>query len=270
MKEQYVGDINDYRKYALLRALAGNGEVNIGVCWMLTPSDGKADGNRLGYLRKPAFRMFDPPLFDLLTTVMDAPDQRRLVLIKESGIIPGAIYHNAVLPTPVAERENYFNQALSVLGSCHLIFYDPDNGLDVPSRRKGRAGSNRYIYRDEIARTYAAGHSMLIYQHFPHEEHGSFTKRLGDELANLCDESELWTFTTSHVVFFLVARPEHRQKLGSLAESAALRWPSSFIAGAKISREDQSRDDRKVRPVSVERGRKPPLLSRMLSRLKRL
>ena len=76
MKEQYVGDINDYRKYALLRALAGEGAVKIGVCWMLTPSDGRADGNRLGYLRKPAFSEFDPPLFDLLATVMDAPDQR--------------------------------------------------------------------------------------------------------------------------------------------------------------------------------------------------
>lgn len=167
MKEQYVGDINDYRKYALLRALAGNGEVNIGVCWMLTPSDGRADGNRLGYLRKPAFREFDPPQFDLLATVMDAPDQKRLVLIEESGIILGATYHNAVLPTPVAEREGYFDDALAALGSCHLIFYDPDNGMDVPSKRKGGAGSNRYVFRDELANTYAAEHSMLIYQHFP-------------------------------------------------------------------------------------------------------
>lgn len=77
MKEQYVGDINDYRKYALLRALAGEGTVTIGVCWMLTPSDSSNHGSKLDYLKKPAFREFDPPLFDLLTTVMDAPDQRR-------------------------------------------------------------------------------------------------------------------------------------------------------------------------------------------------
>jgi len=36
MKNQYFGDINDYRKYGLLRCFAEAG-LNIGVCWMLTP-----------------------------------------------------------------------------------------------------------------------------------------------------------------------------------------------------------------------------------------
>ncbi len=50
MKEQYAGDISDYRKYALLRALAGPGGLKPGVCWMLTPPDGRADGNKVGYI----------------------------------------------------------------------------------------------------------------------------------------------------------------------------------------------------------------------------
>jgi len=33
MKEQYVGDVNDYRKYALLRHFAIEGRVRVGVCW---------------------------------------------------------------------------------------------------------------------------------------------------------------------------------------------------------------------------------------------
>lgn len=40
MKHQYIGDINDYRKYALLRTLSADGVNRIGVCWMLTPDDG--------------------------------------------------------------------------------------------------------------------------------------------------------------------------------------------------------------------------------------
>lgn len=36
MKHQYVGDINDYRKYTLLRLLSSGGTNRIGVCWMLT------------------------------------------------------------------------------------------------------------------------------------------------------------------------------------------------------------------------------------------
>ena len=47
MKEQYVGDENDYRKYALLRALAATG-LKLGVCWMLTPPEAW-----LRYARRP-------------------------------------------------------------------------------------------------------------------------------------------------------------------------------------------------------------------------
>ena len=36
MKNQYFGDVNDYRKYGLLRLLGRAGKVKIGVCWMLT------------------------------------------------------------------------------------------------------------------------------------------------------------------------------------------------------------------------------------------
>jgi hypothetical protein len=40
MKNQYFGDINDYRKYGLLRILSDEGSMRTGVCWMLTRDDG--------------------------------------------------------------------------------------------------------------------------------------------------------------------------------------------------------------------------------------
>ena len=46
MKNQYVGDIGDYGKYALLRFLSKQG-YSIGINWYLTPDDNKTDGNRL-------------------------------------------------------------------------------------------------------------------------------------------------------------------------------------------------------------------------------
>lgn len=39
MKNQYFGDINDYRKYGLIRLLTGAGKLKTTVCWMLTPDD---------------------------------------------------------------------------------------------------------------------------------------------------------------------------------------------------------------------------------------
>ena len=67
MKNQYFGDINDYRKYGLIRVLSGCGELSTGVCWMLTPDDGGSDGRKIEYLGKPEkWRLYDPALFDSL------------------------------------------------------------------------------------------------------------------------------------------------------------------------------------------------------------
>src|SRR5476651_118127 len=96
MKEQYVADINDYRKYALLRALAG--ELKLGVCWMITPRDERSDGGKTGYLLEDKrWRSRDPALFDLLKSIVTVSNGSRLQRIEERGAIPGAVFHNEVL-----------------------------------------------------------------------------------------------------------------------------------------------------------------------------
>ncbi len=65
MKNQYFGDINDYRKYGLLRALIKMASCKIAVCWMLTPDDGRPDGQQIKYLQHPKkYWAFDTGLFD--------------------------------------------------------------------------------------------------------------------------------------------------------------------------------------------------------------
>ena len=56
MKDQYFGDINDYRKYGLLRALQSNADGRLLVAWMLTPDDGGRDGGLRSYLEDPQTR----------------------------------------------------------------------------------------------------------------------------------------------------------------------------------------------------------------------
>ena len=57
MKVQYFGDVNDYRKYVLLRLLAKSGEFKIGVCWMLTPADDRTDGKQTSATLREAARL---------------------------------------------------------------------------------------------------------------------------------------------------------------------------------------------------------------------
>jgi hypothetical protein len=52
MKNQYFGDINDYRKYGLLRAWQAAGNGTLLVAWMLTPDDGSRDGGSRSYLTR--------------------------------------------------------------------------------------------------------------------------------------------------------------------------------------------------------------------------
>jgi hypothetical protein len=50
MKNQYIADINDYRKYGLIRTLSDSGKIRVGICWMLTPDDNRTDGQFTNYL----------------------------------------------------------------------------------------------------------------------------------------------------------------------------------------------------------------------------
>ena len=64
VKNQYFGDINDYRKYGILRCILSVTHFRLLVAWMLTPDDGSSDGGFTDYLRKPdIWSHYDPELF---------------------------------------------------------------------------------------------------------------------------------------------------------------------------------------------------------------
>jgi hypothetical protein len=234
VKDQYVGDINDYRKYALLRALSAEGASRIGICWMLTPSDGGMDGGKLGYLRQPErHRHYDPALFDVLNHAASSPDRRRLKTIEDSDAVASAVYHNDLLPDDAAGRKAYLDRCAAEFREVDLIFFDPDNGLEV-SLPKGRKNSSKYLYLDEVAAFYALGKSLLIYQHFPRIERTAFVASCVDRLRSVAPGATLWSFATSHVVFFLLVHPESPACLTSAAVAACERWSPEFMLGKRL------------------------------------
>lgn len=196
---------------------------------MLTPPDGRPDGSKLGYLDQPSYERFDPALYALLKQVKKAPDARRLTLIEESEIIPSAIYVNAHVPDNLAERQLWFVGALAALKGADLVFFDPDNGLEVASKRKGQINSSKYLYCDEVEVTYGAGHSILIYQHFPREERGAFIIRIARILTDAVPNADVWVFRTAHVAFFLLAHPNHTRELNAAAQTLAQTNHHQFL-----------------------------------------
>jgi hypothetical protein len=209
MKNQYFGDVNDYKKYGLLRILSRNGAMRITVCWMLTESDDRNDGKKTGYLKNPVvWRRFDPELFDSLSGVI-RNKKREVKRAEDMGIIPGACYFQRLLFDDPASRTAYFHKLYSFAKESDLIFFDPDNGLEVKSVKKGKRDSSKYIYWDELCRTYELGYSMLVYQHFPRTERKAFINKIKKEIGDRLKITDMVFFQTTFVLFILILQKKH-------------------------------------------------------------
>jgi hypothetical protein len=217
MKNQYIGDINDFHKYALLRSLGRKMEGRVRVCWMLTEPDGRSDGRRLGYLDDLLrFRAFDSALFDALKRLV-VNDERSIERLEASQVLSGASFHPNILIDDREEREGYFASLRTALEPGELIFFDPDNGVEVPSVRKGTRNSSKYIYWDELSSVLGDGRAICVYQHFPRRPREAFVAGLLDRLRALADEHIAFAVTSSWVAYlFCAPGPAH-----SLIEAAA-------------------------------------------------
>ena len=225
MKNQYFGDINDYRKYGLLRVLTARGEIKTAVCWMLTPDDGRTDGSRIRYLSEPdKWRGFDHELFHHLEEVVLDRGVRNVSEIETSDILPSCTFLSDIVPDDGVARGLYFQRALLLAQGCDLVFFDPDNGIEVRSKPYGRRDSSKYLYWHEIEGFWNAGHSLLIYQHFPRVQRATFIEDKARLLLDRTGASAVISFRTSHVVFFLVPQAEHTYLFRDRNEEVERVW----------------------------------------------
>lgn len=225
MKNQYFGDINDYRKYGLLRALQSTGDGSLLVAWMLTPDDGGQDGGFRSYLEdRQKWKKYDPPLFDGLTNLLRTSSQRSVTLIEGTELLPRTRYFGALVPDGRSERENWGKDLLRAASGVDLVFLDPDNGIEVPSKPVGRKGSSKYITWEEIQTLWEAGCSLLIYQHFGREKRLTFTQRLVSELGRHTGERSTGAFCTPHVLFLLASQARHVQRFRDAMPLLSKQW----------------------------------------------
>jgi len=229
MKDQYFGDINDFRKYGLLRRLVASNDLRIGICWMLTAPDLRPDGGRLEYLTSPArYRLADPELFDWMVEVVRNQKDRRTKRIEATNLLGAAVFHSAVLGDSRTDREKWFAECRDKFSNCDLVFFDPDNGIER-SILYGRSGSSRFLYWTEVREMFAKGASILIYQHFPHEERGEFTARLAARLRTETGAHAVFSFRTPHVLFLLATQARHADSLRTAASGLHVSWRPTEI-----------------------------------------
>ncbi len=168
MQDRYAGDIGDFGKFALLKAIQEQG-LAVGVNWYKVDDlalEKKADGsykNRDGEIQiPPILRSCDGKLADVLTNISGRPD-RSIAALEKADLIPGTIYYNDAVT--VTQRGEWHHRALQELKGADIIFLDPDNGLLVKSVGAKSAKSVKYVFYEEVWDYLEHKKSVLIYNH---------------------------------------------------------------------------------------------------------
>ncbi|HEX8745187.1 MAG TPA: hypothetical protein VF712_18825 [Thermoleophilaceae bacterium] len=226
MKNQYVGDINDYFKYALLRSIESEGVGRLLVCWMLTPDDGGTDGRRRKYLSEPAkFRGADPWLFDELRH-LTGNGQPCVADVQAAGVFDDAVFVERLLGDTKADRDSYFQEVSSLLRPGDTVFFDPDNGLDVKSVPKGRKNSAKYVYVDELASVCDSTRSVIVYQHFGRVPRAQYLQAQLQRIGDALPDREVFAIAGTHVAFLAACARGHWPRIRRGADGLCRRWPN--------------------------------------------
>jgi len=152
LEDRYVGDVGDFGKYGLLKALclpskvSGGSNLSLGVVWYLVPNEpGTGDGKHTRYLKdspknQGLYRSCDPGLYDSLRDIV-CGHRRCLSAIRHEGILPsGTVFYEEPLTFEsmpgigpnqrdrrLTDRSEWVRQAQDQVTGCDLVFIDPDN-----------------------------------------------------------------------------------------------------------------------------------------------
>ena len=166
MQDNYIGDIGDYGKYGLLRAVCA-AEMSLSVNWyrvVPTKLGKQNDGKYISYLSKPQlYRAYDPILFDSLNNIVIQEQNRTIERIEQESLFP-AVYFSKILS---ADRNTWHKQALEQTKNTEVVFLDPDNGLETAKMHQNGGATEKHVRWAELKDYYARGQNVILYQHRP-------------------------------------------------------------------------------------------------------
>ena len=227
MQNRFVGDIGDFPKYGLLRALSAGTDLRLGVIWYLTADGAETQGNHVEYLERDSAGLgaCDPDLYASLRTLV-REGRRNVAAVAQSGILPpGSVFFEDVLANDtksttaarLAQRAEWVRRASFETRACDLLLIDPDIGLESTSVARTARFGPRYAYYDELLPLVYRGQSLVIYHHLDRSGPAEYQakarmeqiqNRLGTELV-----VALQFLRVSSRFFFVVAAERHETLL---------------------------------------------------------
>lgn len=245
MQNRYVGDLGDFGKYGLLKALCSPPDttlgrlLSLGIVWYLVPDEGhNEDGKYIGYLVPTAgnqerFRSCDPVLYDVLGRIVSS-GRRSVASVSKRNVLPaGTLYYDSllnfgglagsgtrVLRQRAELRSSWFEGALESTAPCEVVFIDPDNGFEVKVGAYQRRGS-KYVFFNELVPFLNRGQSLVVYHHM--SRRGSSVEQVRERLAQIAERLGRKAFALlyhrgSARAFFVIPVDEHEEMLRFRAE----------------------------------------------------
>ena len=232
MQNRYAGDIGDFGKLGLLRALQRAG-LSIGVNWYLVPDEQHNNDGK--FTQYPELRPCDPELYGKLQKI--ASSDRRSVAALQTSDLLNAVYFDGELDfrgktkdERTALRAVWHQKALKVLSDVQLVFVDPDNGLLVPSA-KDTPKENKFVTPEELGDYYAQGAGIVYYQHKARHP-DAYYARTNEELLTSFEGASgfgLKFKKTSQRYYFFILHPEQTEAVSNAVDALlASPWGDLF------------------------------------------
>ena len=246
MQNRYTGDIGDYSKLGLLRALQSAG-FSIGLNWYLMPDEThNSDGRHVDYLHQDEYRACDPDVWLGPKAIVDGK-HREVRYMQSSDILQATFFSDCLdfsdddgcgkrKCKPKAERAalrgDWFGRSLARLAGKDIVCVDPDNGLVVPSAL-GKPKENKYVLPEEHASYYAQGSTIVYYQHKARYKDGHYTKQqnalLRREDLSGASGLVLKFEKVSQRYYMFVIQPQHREMVEkSVKNMLSTPWGDHF------------------------------------------
>ncbi|HBL39154.1 TPA: hypothetical protein DDZ10_00575 [Candidatus Uhrbacteria bacterium] len=219
MKNQYFGDFGDYQKFSLLKHLRDFGGFRILVHWMKTKDDGTRDGKHIAYLEKPqTWDGYDKDVYYFLKAHRDK-NERDLALFENSAHALGISFANDHIEDS-ANRLRLM-ESLSKDKNSEIVFFDPDNGIEVKSMTE--QNKHKYVLWSEIDTAYRSEKSVLIYQHFSRMNRDKFIdEKVKDMVVHFSIEP--FVIQVKHSVYFLLPQKKHVMKIKKALQDYNNSW----------------------------------------------
>jgi hypothetical protein len=190
MQNRYTGDVGDFGKYGLLRALCGRvivdnkPEFKLGIIWCLFPDESHTkDGLHISYLdlcnsNNRHFRHLDPSLYDQMFAFVVCGNrnvaviQKSVIFSEGTGFFAEPLSFNDLhysgplsLQERLLRRNNWLETARKTMQPFDLVFFDPDNGIASDSLKPSAKKAPKFIFFPDLNPYIHRGQSIIIYHH---------------------------------------------------------------------------------------------------------